>query len=78
MGSIDRIARSARQVAAGLAPVPSPCVSVCRMRPDNGLCEGCFRTLEEITEWSRQDDAGKRAVWAQVALRIHHSRVCLP
>ena len=78
MSRLDRLARSARQVAAGLASVPSPCVSVCRMRPDNGLCEGCFRTLDEIAQWSYQDETGKRNVWAQLALRIDHSRVCQP
>jgi len=45
------------------APVPSPCTSVCRMNPRNGLCEGCLRTIDEIAAWSRMDDDEKRAVW---------------
>lgn len=70
MASIDRVAACARQVAGGLTPVPSPCVSICRMGPENGVCDGCFRTLAEITQWSRQDDVYKRDVWALVAQRI--------
>lgn len=70
MANIDRVAACARQVAAGLTPVPSPCVSICRMGPESGLCDGCFRTLVEITQWSQQDDACKRNVWALVAQRI--------
>ncbi|MBW8828155.1 MAG: DUF1289 domain-containing protein [Burkholderiales bacterium] len=46
-----------------VAPVPSPCTSVCRMSPSTGLCEGCFRTLDEIANWSRMEDHEKRAVW---------------
>ena len=45
------------------APVPSPCINVCRIQPAPGLCEGCRRTLDEIAAWSRLDDEGKRAVW---------------
>ena len=49
--------------------VPSPCINVCRIEPDSGLCAGCCRTLDEIAAWSRLDDAGKRVVWAQLARR---------
>lgn len=51
------------------APVPSPCISVCRMDPASGLCEGCLRTLDEIAAWSGMDDAGKRAVWQRIEQR---------
>jgi prolyl-tRNA editing enzyme YbaK/EbsC (Cys-tRNA(Pro) deacylase)/predicted Fe-S protein YdhL (DUF1289 family) len=49
--------------------IPSPCVSVCRMHEANGLCEGCLRTLAEITEWSAMNDAAKRAVWKRLPQR---------
>ena len=42
--------------------VPSPCNNVCRMNPDTGLCEGCFRTLDEIAAWSGMSAEEKRAV----------------
>ena len=45
-------------------PVPSPCISVCRMDAESGLCEGCFRTLDEIAAWSVLDADGKKAVLA--------------
>jgi uncharacterized protein len=45
------------------APIPSPCISVCRMHEPSGWCEGCLRTLDEIAEWSVMDDRAKRAVW---------------
>ena len=35
----------------------------------SGWCEGCLRTIEEITRWSRLDDEAKRVVWAQLPAR---------
>lgn len=52
-----------------VAPVPSPCISVCRMQEASGLCEGCHRTLDEIAAWSRLDDEGKRQVWRAIGER---------
>ncbi|MEI8324166.1 MAG: DUF1289 domain-containing protein [Betaproteobacteria bacterium] len=49
--------------------VPSPCISVCRMRACDGLCEGCWRTLDEIVNWAQLQDAKKRQVWADLAQR---------
>jgi predicted Fe-S protein YdhL (DUF1289 family) len=51
------------------APVPSPCINVCRIDPETGCCAGCRRSLDEIAAWSRIDDAGKRAIWARLAQR---------
>ena len=49
--------------------VPSPCVNVCQMNRRTGLCDGCYRTLDEIAVWSRLDDEAKRAVVAQLGAR---------
>jgi predicted Fe-S protein YdhL (DUF1289 family) len=49
--------------------VPSPCISVCRMDDTRGLCQGCFRTLDEIIHWGRAGEAEKRAVWQLIAQR---------
>jgi predicted Fe-S protein YdhL (DUF1289 family) len=46
--------------------VASPCIMVCRMVPEMGVCEGCFRTLDEIASWSRLSEGEKRAVHAQL------------
>ena len=34
----------------------TPCINVCKIAPDTQVCIGCFRTLQEITEWSRLTD----------------------
>ena len=71
MAAIDLLAKRARLVGGGLAgDVPSPCLSVCRMDPSTDVCEGCFRTLDEIAAWGRMGDADKRAVWGLIERRI--------
>jgi hypothetical protein len=39
------------------------------MNADTGFCEGCLRTISEITAWSRSSPAAKREVWAAIAQR---------
>jgi len=49
--------------------VPSPCINVCKMNPDTGLCEGCLRTLDEIAAWSGLSAPRKHAVLARLPAR---------
>jgi predicted Fe-S protein YdhL (DUF1289 family) len=55
--------------------VASPCIDVCRMNPSTGLCDGCFRTIDEIANWSSCDDAQKAAVLKQAQARKKAPRV---
>ena len=55
--------------APAAAGVASPCINVCRMDAASGLCEGCLRTLDEITAWGTMADDDKRAVWQHIAER---------
>jgi predicted Fe-S protein YdhL (DUF1289 family) len=52
-----------------LPQAPSPCISICRMDAVSGLCEGCFRTLDEVASWGGASDAQRRAIWAQLVAR---------
>lgn len=49
--------------------IASPCINICKMDASNGLCLGCFRTLDEITVWSRTDDATRAQILAAVTRR---------
>ena len=51
------------------SPVPSPCISVCKMNRVTGWCEGCHRTIDEIAGWSRMSDEARRLVWIELARR---------
>lgn len=33
--------------------VQSPCVKLCVVHPEERICVGCYRTIEEISAWSR-------------------------
>lgn len=39
----------------------SPCIGVCTLGND-GLCEGCLRTGDEIASWSRLADTERRRI----------------
>jgi predicted Fe-S protein YdhL (DUF1289 family) len=53
----------------------SPCINICKMDEMNSLCTGCFRTIAEITVWSRTDDMTRANILASVnERRQEHSR----
>ena len=68
--AIDLIAARAREICPGSDIVPSPCISVCRINADSGLCEGCFRTLGEISAWSQMPVEGRHRLWQTIGQRI--------
>ena len=43
------------------AAVASPCVDICRLDAQ-GLCVGCRRTIDEITEWPRASETRRREI----------------
>lgn len=49
---------------------PSPCVSVCRMDEDAGVCQGCLRTLDELRAWSTADTTQRLQIWSAVEQRL--------
>jgi predicted Fe-S protein YdhL (DUF1289 family) len=48
--------------------VDSPCVRKCCL-DDNDICVGCFRSLEEIRQWSQADDDTRQCFLANAASR---------
>jgi predicted Fe-S protein YdhL (DUF1289 family) len=47
----------------------SPCINICQMDQDSGLCVGCYRTIEEISAWSRASDDEQRRITTKVLQR---------
>lgn len=58
---------AARPAFAG--KVRSPCISVCRIDPADGLCVGCQRTIDEIADWGAMTPAQRVEVWRLIAER---------
>ena len=42
--------------------LPSPCVSICQMDPQDGVCLGCYRTRAEIAAWRSMDQDDQLAL----------------
>jgi len=53
--------------------VITPCIKVCMVDGQSGLCLGCFRTLPEIAKWERFTDDERKALMA--ALPARRSRI---
>jgi predicted Fe-S protein YdhL (DUF1289 family) len=73
--AIALVTARGRTVEAAGDAVPSPCISVCRMSADTGLCEGCFRTLGEISAWARSGPEVQRELWRTIGQRMAAARV---
>jgi len=68
--AIQSLTARANSVSLAGEDIPTPCISVCRVNSDDGLCEGCFRTLGEISAWSRSTAANKRELWKIIMHRV--------
>ncbi|MBK9624933.1 MAG: DUF1289 domain-containing protein [Rhodocyclaceae bacterium] len=52
----------------------SPCIGICRIDDFSGMCEGCGRTMEEISGWPSASEAEKQTTLAIVDERIADGR----
>ncbi|CAN7304046.1 DUF1289 domain-containing protein [Phenylobacterium sp. LjRoot225] len=50
-------------------PIKTPCIQVCAVDDESGLCLGCFRTLAEIAGWSRLTDAERDRIMGEAPAR---------
>lgn len=51
------------------AEIESPCVNICLIHPREGICAGCYRTLDEIATWSQMNSAARRDIMAALPQR---------
>ncbi len=51
------------------APIKTPCVKVCFVDPAEGICVGCFRTMDELGRWTKYSDAERDAILAALPER---------
>lgn len=69
----QQVLHAARQQAGALQKVPTPCQSVCSMSASQPWCEGCCRTLQEISAWSELSATQQLQVWAHIVRRVQSS-----
>ena len=74
MSALTRLYDRAQQVLAlDSVHVPSPCVSICVINPNSGLCEGCLRNLEEVAGWGQIPGVQQREVWQRIKMRCEQA-----
>ena len=49
--------------------VESPCVSICLVHPTEKLCTGCFRTISEISGWSKMTKQERKDIMRNLPSR---------
>ena len=42
--------------------IDSPCIKVCVVDPTHRICTGCYRSIDEITIWSRLSPEARQLV----------------
>ena len=47
----------------------TPCIKICLLDDETGLCLGCGRSIREIAGWTAMTDAERRAVMRELPAR---------
>lgn len=50
-------------------PIKTPCIKVCVVDGESGLCLGCYRKLNEVAAWSRFTEAERDAILSELPNR---------
>ncbi|MEP4038435.1 MULTISPECIES: DUF1289 domain-containing protein [unclassified Pseudophaeobacter] len=46
--------------------IQSPCINICVVHPEARICTGCYRSIDEITSWSKMSNAERADVMADL------------
>lgn len=49
--------------------VQSPCIKLCTIHPAERICVGCYRSIDEISAWSRLTPDARRSIMAELPSR---------
>lgn len=49
--------------------IQSPCIKLCTIHPEERICVGCYRTISEISDWSRMTHAARATLMAELPAR---------
>ena len=50
-------------------PIATPCIKVCVVDGESGLCLGCYRSLLEVAAWQKLTEADRSAIMAELPSR---------
>ncbi len=49
--------------------VQSPCIQICVVHPEARICTGCYRSIDEITRWSKMTNDERASLLEQLPAR---------
>ena len=49
--------------------IETPCIKICVIDPDRGLCTGCLRSLDEIAAWAALSPEARRRIMDDLPAR---------
>ena len=49
----------------------TPCIKICVVDGESGLCLGCYRRLNEVAGWSKMTPEARDAVMAELPSRVN-------
>ncbi|MGA0599684.1 DUF1289 domain-containing protein [Caulobacter sp. KR2-114] len=49
--------------------IATPCIKVCVVDGESGLCLGCYRSLPEVAGWQKLSDDERTAIMAELPTR---------
>ncbi|MBE1282502.1 MAG: DUF1289 domain-containing protein [Rhodobacteraceae bacterium] len=49
--------------------IESPCIQICVIHPAERICTGCYRTIEEITGWSKMTPEERSQIMTELTTR---------
>jgi predicted Fe-S protein YdhL (DUF1289 family) len=49
--------------------IASPCVKLCVVHPEERICVGCMRSIDEISSWSRMTHEERAALMEELPSR---------
>lgn len=55
--------------------VDSPCLNICIVHPHANICTGCFRTIDEISSWSKMSETERKGIIKELPNRSSKLRV---
>lgn len=52
-----------------MTTIETPCRKICKINKKTELCEGCFRTIEEIARWATFTSVQRKQIMLQLPSR---------
>jgi hypothetical protein len=55
--------------------IETPCIKICTLDSQSGLCTGCGRLLDEIARWGSMSDAERTAIMSVLPDRMKAAKL---